>query len=78
MTCRDCGATAPPGAEDDDTDLMPGVCPTCFDKRVAPCFDPRRSPSLDKLIANLIAVGCHPERITKHAVALRGLHERRN
>jgi len=57
---------------------MPGVCPRCFDARVKPVFmDPARR-SLGSLLAGLIAVGCHPQRIIKHLMAQHRLHDRRN
>jgi len=75
MTCRDCGAIAPPGAED-TTDLMPGVCPSCFEDRVAPIF--AAAQSYGTLILALIAAGCHPQRIVTHLEAQRGLLRRLN
>lgn len=63
-TCRDCGKV---GLED-ESDLMPGTCPACFDKRVAPVFG--RARSVPALIAGLIEVGCVPDKIIPHVRTL--------
>jgi hypothetical protein len=60
VACQDCGSV---GFED-ETDLMPGTCPRCFDRRVAPVF--RNARTLGELVCGLIEAGCHPKRIAEH------------
>lgn len=59
VACRFCGAVG----EEDETDLMPQTCPTCFEAQIALMFDPFISPTPEALIANLIRAGCEPTRI---------------
>jgi hypothetical protein len=57
VACRDCGAAG----DEDDIDLMPATCPTCFERRVAPVF--ASTLTLAELVDGLVDVGCVPARI---------------
>lgn len=61
VTCQYCGAK---GEENNETDLMPNTCVTCFADRVRPIFE--KTQSIGELYQGLVDVGCLPDRLYRH------------